>query len=79
MADYPAESIPLQEQGVAIVAYTVRTDGVVDELTIIQSSGSVRLDDAAMAIVGKWRFKPAMQNGRAVPWRQKSNVAFVLR
>lgn len=77
-ADYPIESIPLQEEGVARVDYIVRPDGAVDELKIAQSSGSPRLDAAAIAIVSRWRFKPAMQNGRAIPWRQFANVAFVL-
>jgi protein TonB len=78
-ADYPAESIPLQEQGVARVEYIVRVDGVVEELKVTQSSGSPRLDAAAVVIVSRWRYKPAMLNGRAIPWRQFSNVAFVLR
>ena len=77
--DYPIDSIPLGEQGVARVDFIVRTDGVVDELRVTQSSGSPRLDAAAIAIVRKWRFKPAMQDGHAIPWRQFSNVAFVLR
>ena len=78
-ADYPPESIPLQEEGVARVDFVVRIDGMVDEVKITQSSGSPRLDAAAIAIVSKWRFKPAMQDGRPLPWRQFSNVAFVLR
>jgi protein TonB len=78
-ADYPVESIPLQEQGVARVDYTVRVDGVVDEAKVTQSSGSPRLDAAAIVLVSKWRFKPAMQDGRPIPWRQVSNIAFVLR
>src|SRR6266567_7533420 len=77
-ADYPVESIPLQEEGVARVDYTVRADGVTDELKITQSSGWPRLDAAAMVIVSRWRFKPAMQNGQAIPWQQFANVAFVL-
>jgi len=78
-ADYPVESIPLQEQGVARVIYVVRTDGAVDELKIEQSSGSPRLDAAAIVIVSRWRFTPAMENGRAIPWRQFTNISFVLR
>lgn len=78
-ADYPVESIGLQEQGVARVDYIVRVDGVVDDLKITQSSGSPRLDAAAIVIVGKWRFKPAMRDGQAIPWPQFANIAFVLR
>ena len=78
-ADYPAESIPLHEEGVARVDYLIRTDGAVDEAKITQSSGSPRLDAAAIAIVRRWRFKPAMQDGRPIAWRQFSNVVFVLR
>ena len=78
-ADYPADSIPLLEQGVARVEYTIRVDGAVEELKVIQSSGSPRLDAAAVVIVSRWRYKPAMLSGRAIPWRQFSTVVFVLR
>lgn len=77
-ADYPAESIPLQEQGTTRVAYTVGTDGITADLRIAQSSGSVRLDEAALAIVGRWRYAPAKQAGRPVVWHDFANVAFVL-
>ena len=78
-ADYPIDSIPLHEEGVARVDYTVRVDGVVDELKITQSSGSSRLDAAAIAIVSRWRFKPATQNGKPISWHQFSTINFVLR
>src|SRR5580765_7658478 len=78
-ADYPVDSIPLHEEGVARVAYTVRVDGVVDELKVTQSSGSPRLDAAAIAIVSRWRFKPATQNGKPISWHQFSHINFVLR
>ena len=77
--DYPIDSIPLHEEGVTRVDYTVRVDGVVEDAKVTQSSGSARLDAAAIVIVQRWRFKPAIQDGRPIPWPQFANIAFVLR
>jgi protein TonB len=77
-ADYPVESLPAQEMGTARVDYVVRVDGTVGDPMVTQSSGSPRLDQAAVAIVGRWRFSPAMDNGRPVEARLFANVVFRL-
>jgi protein TonB len=66
-ADYPAESIPAREMGTTQVQYLVHADGIVRDTIIARSSGSPRLDQAAVDIVARWRFKPASQNGQPVP------------
>jgi len=78
VADYPADSVRLREQGATRLSYLVLADGSVGQLKILNSSGSARLDEAATELVRKWRFKPAMQNGAAVTWQEIVNVAFVL-
>jgi TonB family protein len=77
-ADYPVESLPAQEVGTARVDYVVRVDGTVGDPTVTQSSGSPRLDQAAISIVSRWRFRPATENGRPVEARLFANVVFQL-
>lgn len=77
-ADYPVESLPAQEVGTARVDYVVRVDGTVSDTMIAQSSGSPRLDQAAITIVSRWRFRPATENGRPVEARLYANVVFQL-
>ena len=77
-ADYPVESLPAQEVGTARVDYVVRVDGTVSDTMVTQSSGSPRLDQAAINIVSRWRFRPATENGRPVEARLFANVVFQL-
>jgi periplasmic protein TonB len=77
-ADYPVESLPAQEVGTARVDYVVRVDGTVSDTMISRSSGSPRLDQAAINIVSRWRFRPATENGRPVEARLFANVVFQL-
>jgi protein TonB len=78
--DYPAISLRLQEQGVVSVRYQVAPDGSVSEVEVKKSSGSERLDDAAVAMVKRrWKFKPATQDGKPVAVWQEANVIFKLQ
>ena len=77
-ADYPVDSLPAQEVGTARVDYLVGIDGTVSEPMVTQSSGSPRLDQAAITIVSRWRFRPATENERLVEARLFANVVFRL-
>jgi len=46
---------------------SVDEDGDVTEATILTSSGSRELDDAALDAVGHWKYDPAIKNGRSAP------------
>jgi len=65
-ADYPAESIRLHEQGATRLRYLIDTDGNVQTVEILDSSGYSRLDNASVAVVKRWRFWPALRNGKPV-------------
>lgn len=78
-ADYPVESISLREVGTTQVQFLVHVDGAVRDTIIARSSGSPRLDQAAIQTVSRWRYKPATQNGRPVPAWLDANVVFQLR
>lgn len=71
--DYPAISRRLGEQGVVVLRVLITPDGRASEVQLVKSSGSGRLDGAAIETVKQWRFVPAVRGGRPVPawyeWR----------
>jgi len=63
---YPLASRRLGEQGTVILRVEVSEDGNVERLDVGTSSGSERLDRAALATVANWRFEPARRGRMAV-------------
>lgn len=71
-SDYPQESQRLGEQGTVILEFVIETDGSVARVKVFKSSGSDRLDMAAIQCARTWRYRPAIgENGKpvAVPWK----------
>lgn len=69
--DNPAPAYPVfakraREQGVVMLRVRVDAAGNVEGVELHQSSGSDRLDNAALAAVRRWRFVPAREGDRAV-------------
>jgi periplasmic protein TonB len=58
---YPAMSRRLHEQGKVLLRVIVRADGSPDNVELHRTSGSARLDTAAVEAVRQWRFVPARQ------------------
>lgn len=79
LQDYPAISVRLGEQGVTTVGFTITVDGHVENVHVANSSGSERLDNAAVKCASSWRYKAAIKDNVpvAVPW--KAEVKWVLR
>lgn len=65
-AVYPRQSQRMGESGTTIVNLTIDDKGKVVKAVVKKSSGSSRLDDAAVEAVKGMRCKPFMQNGRAI-------------
>lgn len=66
---YPAAAIRGNEEGALNLAILVGTDGRVRDVKVAESSGSSRLDQAAMnEAKSHWRLRPAMRNG--IPFEQ---------
>jgi protein TonB len=75
---YPEMSMRMKESGTTTLAFTVGTDGGVTGISVANSSGSPRLDEAAISCASRWRYKAATTGGQAiaVPW--KANVVWNL-
>ena len=63
---YPVFAKRAREQGVVMLRVGVDPAGSVTSISIHKSSGSQRLDDAALAAVRRWRFVPARDGDRQV-------------
>lgn len=63
---YPSVSRRLGEEGVVVLRVLIGTDGRAAEVRISKSSGSARLDQAAIEAIGQWRFIAATRAGRPV-------------
>jgi len=75
---YPMESRHFGEQGKLLLAILVGADGRVLDAKAMQSSGSERLDQAAIKEARQhWRLRPATRNG--VPFEQWLTVPVVFR
>ena len=73
---YPEASMRLNEEGTTLISFKVMTDGSVSDVTVSKSSGFPRLDEAAISCAGKWRYKPATQEGNPVEASWQANVVW---
>jgi periplasmic protein TonB len=74
--EYPEAAKQQHIQGPVVLEAQVGKDGDVQQLAVV--SGNSMLSTAASDAVLKWRFKPLVQNGRAVPFQIRVRVDFVL-
>jgi len=63
---YPPLSRRMGEQGKVLLRVLVNPKGTADKVELRSSSGSSRLDDAALDVVKRWRFVPARQGDQPV-------------
>lgn len=77
-AYYPAASRRIGEQGRAVVRVCVSAGGAIDSAEIASSTGSARLDEAALAFTRAVRFQPAVSNGAPVSACMSFAVKFEL-
>ena len=76
---YPTESRRKREEGTVRLSVLVGLDGRVADVGVASSSGSDRLDKAALAAVKRWRWSPLKRAGVALMVRGIVTIPFVLR
>lgn len=64
--EYPQLSRRMGEQGRVLLRVLVSSNGVADQVQIETSSGSSKLDAAALKAVEKWNFVPAKRSNQPV-------------
>lgn len=63
---YPPTAQRAGREGDTLVSYVIGPDGSVSGASITESSGDRELDDAALACVSRFRYHPAMREGKPV-------------
>jgi TonB family protein len=77
--DYPLLSIAEGEEGTVTLDFLIDTQGKVSDAKVLQTSGSARLDDAAVAIAkARWLYRPGTQAGQPVACRWEARVIWQL-
>lgn len=75
---YPVDARRAHEQGIVKLLLLVGADGTVKDIEVASSSGSSRLDTAALRAVRHWRWSPVVSNGVATAVRGYVTIPFVL-
>jgi protein TonB len=73
---YPAEAEMRGQHGTVVILIHVSESGVAAGVDIAESSGVAVLDQAAVTAARKWRFRPAMQAGRTIPFDMPFRFVF---
>ncbi|WP_235522878.1 energy transducer TonB [Novosphingobium sp. Leaf2] len=75
---YPIDARRAHEQGTVKLLVVVGSDGCVKDIQLAASSGSQRLDRAALQAVRRWRWSPTISGGAATMVRGYVTIPFVL-
>jgi TonB family protein len=73
---YPDAARKRGVEGWVELAFTVQTNGTVDNVEIRNASPAEVFDDAAMRAVRQWRFEPVVRNGEKVEQRAMVRLKF---
>jgi protein TonB len=76
---YPMESRRKKEQGTVLLRLLIGTDGRIAQISIAQSSGYERLDQAALQAIRNWRWQPMIRDGQAIEVRGLYSMPFALQ
>ncbi|MBI4616586.1 MAG: energy transducer TonB [Planctomycetes bacterium] len=74
---YPARAVRLGWEGTVLLEVVVTVSGEVRRARVLESSGHLVLDEAALQAVVSWRFRPATSDG--VPFESKVEIPVVFR
>lgn len=75
---YPIDARRAHEQGTVKLLVLVGSDGCVKDIQLAASSGSQRLDRAALQAVRRWRWSPTISGGSSMAVRGYVTIPFVL-
>lgn len=76
--DYPFFARIFGQEGTTELAFEVLADGTVSGVKVAKTSGSDRLDDAAVDCVAKWHYRPAVKDGQLIDTPMTVKVAWNL-
>ena len=74
--DYPPDAVRKRTEGWVEVEFTVAPDGTVTNPTVVNANPARVFNAAALSAVGRWTFKPRMENGKAVEEKMRRRIEF---
>lgn len=74
--EYPRSALRAGASGNVVLRIEVRPDGRVGEVGVVESSRHRELDRAAVRAVRRWRFQPALEDGRPVAGVVQQVISF---
>jgi len=74
--EYPRSALRAGASGNVVLRIEVRPDGRVGDVSVVESSRHRELDRAAVRAVRRWRFEPALQDGRPVAGVVQQVISF---
>ena len=75
---YPAAAARAGAEGTVHLVARIAPNGLPLSVAIAESSGNIDLDEEARRAVLLWRFRPAREGGRAVPYDYALKIRFAL-
>ena len=75
--EYSPEARKKRYEGVVVLAVVVTAEGKTTDIQVIRSPG-MGLDEKAIEAVRKWKFKPAMKDGKPVNVQVPIEITFRL-
>ncbi|MGH2577024.1 MAG: energy transducer TonB [Actinomycetota bacterium] len=75
---YPPRALRARLDGTVLVEFIITPEGLVHSATIVRADPPEVFDNAVLTAVKKWKFKPKIVGGRAVPRRARQEVRFSL-
>ncbi|MDC7252602.1 energy transducer TonB [Wohlfahrtiimonas chitiniclastica] len=76
---YPEQSLRKKEQGRVTLIAHVLPSGKASHVSIKQSSGFTRLDNAAQKAAEKYHYRPAMQHGKPIAYDYTFTITFSIQ
>ncbi len=76
---YPIIARRMRYEGTVVLDIEVLPNGSVGEVKVVESSGYEILDKAAIKEVKRWRFIPAVRNGKPVRSVVRERIVFKIR
>lgn len=73
---YPADALSRKQDGKVVLIVDVGADGSVTKAQVDTSNPPTVFDAAALEAVRKWKFSPAMEQGKAVPGKVQIPITF---
>jgi len=73
---YPAHARMRRIEGSVRVEFTVTAEGQTENITVISATPAQTFNRAAIRAIERWRFSPAMLQGKPVAVRVRQNIRF---